>query len=90
MGILLVCACHKVSASVKTAKLEDIYLHCPDSTVVVFKEINDSFGMRLKIKDCDLSVLIEDPNESDYANESPGRVRRIKHRNVELQKLESQ
>ena len=90
----MVCACQKGIAQVQTASLEEIYLHCPESTVVVYKEINDSFGMRLRVKDCDLSLIKPDKEEleelAELINESPARQRRIKRRQTRIARLNSQ
>ena len=88
LGILLVLASTKVSAQTETVSLEELYLHCPESTVVVFKEIRDSFGMRLKSKDCDLHLLrTANSKEDELKNESPARVRRIKRRQTRIAHL---
>ena len=84
----MVCACHNANAQVKTASLEEIYLHCPESTVVVYKEIHDSFGMRLRVKDCDLSLITDAQEDADLINESPARARRIKRRRTKIARLE--
>ena len=85
VNILLICGVQQVKAEIKTLSLKEIYLHCPENTKVVFKEIKDSFGVRLKFTDCDLS-LINPSLVEDVQNESTARARRIKRRERELQK----
>lgn len=62
-------------------------MHCPDDTEVVFKEIKDSYGIRLRINNCDLNLIRGIVKDDDLKNESPARVRRIKKRQTRIAEL---
>lgn len=65
-------------------------MHCPGNTEVVFKEIKDSFGIRLRLTGCDLNLIRGISQDDELKNESPARVRRIKRRRTKIASTETE